>query len=768
MSTEPLLTISAFARAVELAPSTLRYYDEAGLLPPAEVDPRTGYRYYTLELERRATLIRRMRDIGVPVEAMRMVLAGPAGNAAAVLGGFAERAARSAQQTYAVVDEIVTALEGERTLPDVAVTVDGPELAAGLRKVARAASAHEVPLRGVLLDLGSGGITPVATDRYLLAYWTIPVAEVQTSDRRAFLPLDKLDEVAQRLEHHDVVTVEFGSGKVTVADETETAPIPTVDDRFPAYRLIVPGPEVRTGRVTFDRTSLCRLLSGPDDAADDTPVRLAVGNDRLGVNTLGESESTRLERGHVGQRDDAVVRRRCAPQGARHHGRLGGVPRVLGTGPCGPAQPRRTEPPRCPADAEPTAVVTAADAGAAPASETTTLLLRGGFVAWLVAATVSSIGDGIFFFALAWTASGLGAHTVTLVLTAGLLPPLLLTLVGGTAADRWGLRRTIIGCNLATCVLFTAYLLVAQVLPVTGVLLALALAEGVVNAFHRPANAAFPRLFFPDPLVPRAMSLTGSAMEVARIAGPPLGAVLVVAVSMNGAILADLVSFGVVLVVLVAVRPPYEPTRIPVAAGSAVGELRAGLRAVRGVPGVGAMLVAAGIVAGSVIPMLSLCVPLLARSRGWGARDAGLMEAFWIVGALGVSLLVARVGIRARPVGPLSAGPVLASVGIALAVAAPAPMVAFAAAGVMGVGTAVFTSHLFPLYLLQTPDGMLARFQSVLIVAQMLAMFVGNAWLGGLASRFGPEPAMLAAALACACAAAPVLGSPALRRARTR
>jgi hypothetical protein len=45
--TRPLLTISAFARAVDLAPSTLRYYDECGLLPPTEVDARTGYRYYT-------------------------------------------------------------------------------------------------------------------------------------------------------------------------------------------------------------------------------------------------------------------------------------------------------------------------------------------------------------------------------------------------------------------------------------------------------------------------------------------------------------------------------------------------------------------------------------------------------------------------------------------------------------------------------------------------------------------------------------------------
>jgi hypothetical protein len=291
----------------------------------------------------------------------------------------------------------------------------------------------------------------------------------------------------------------------------------------------------------------------------------------------------------------------------------------------------------------------------------------------------------------------------------------------------------------------------------------------VVSSFHRPANNAFARLFFPPSLIPRAMSLTGAAMEIARIAGLPLGAVLVVAISMTGTVLADLASFGVVLGVLLTVRPPYEPAPGTRDSGSAMGELRAGLRAVRSMPGVGAMLAAVGIVAGSVIPMLSLCVPLLARSRGWSPADAGLMEAFWIVGALGVSLLraVAQVGILARPVWALAVGPVIASVGIVVTVAAPSPAIAYAATGLMGVGTAVFTSHLFPLYLLQTPDGMLARFQSVLIVAQLLAMLIGNAWIGGLASQVGPGQAMLAAAGACACAGTPVLASRSLRNTRT-
>lgn len=288
------MTISAFARAVELAPSALRYYDEAGLLPPAEVDPRTGYRYYTPELERRALLIRRMRDVGVPVDSMRMVLAGPPARAAEILAGFAERAAHNARQASATVDEIVSALSGEVSVSPAAVTVDGPALAAGLRRVARAASGVEDPLRGVLLDLGPGGITVVATDRYWLAYWTIPVAEAQVADRRAFVSLAGLEELADHLARRDVVTVSFAAGELEVCDEAGVVPFAMLDDRFPAYRLIVPAE--RVGRVTFDRSALTRLLP-----VDDTPIRLAVGTDRLVVSVAGGSEGARVEAVTSGQ-----------------------------------------------------------------------------------------------------------------------------------------------------------------------------------------------------------------------------------------------------------------------------------------------------------------------------------------------------------------------------------------------------------------------------------------------------------------------------------
>jgi DNA-binding transcriptional MerR regulator len=41
-----LMSIGEFARLSRLSAKALRLYDELGLLPPAQVDPGSGYRWY--------------------------------------------------------------------------------------------------------------------------------------------------------------------------------------------------------------------------------------------------------------------------------------------------------------------------------------------------------------------------------------------------------------------------------------------------------------------------------------------------------------------------------------------------------------------------------------------------------------------------------------------------------------------------------------------------------------------------------------------------
>jgi DNA-binding transcriptional MerR regulator len=69
-----LLPIGMFSRASSLSIKALRAYHEAGILVPARVDRRTGYRSYTADQLGDAAIIRRLRDLDVPLEQVREVL----------------------------------------------------------------------------------------------------------------------------------------------------------------------------------------------------------------------------------------------------------------------------------------------------------------------------------------------------------------------------------------------------------------------------------------------------------------------------------------------------------------------------------------------------------------------------------------------------------------------------------------------------------------------------------------------------------------------
>ena len=68
-----LLTIGAFAKAAQLTPKALRLYDELGLMPPAAVDPESGYRYYDPAQIEQARLIASLRRIGMPLAEIRAI-----------------------------------------------------------------------------------------------------------------------------------------------------------------------------------------------------------------------------------------------------------------------------------------------------------------------------------------------------------------------------------------------------------------------------------------------------------------------------------------------------------------------------------------------------------------------------------------------------------------------------------------------------------------------------------------------------------------------
>lgn len=115
MTENRLLRIGEFARASWLSIKALRAYHEMGLLVPAEVDPRTGYRSYSGAQLIDAAIIRRLRQMDVPLESVRAVLD-----------------ARDPAVTQKVLAEHAALLEGRldalrRTIDDLYLAVDSPD-----------------------------------------------------------------------------------------------------------------------------------------------------------------------------------------------------------------------------------------------------------------------------------------------------------------------------------------------------------------------------------------------------------------------------------------------------------------------------------------------------------------------------------------------------------------------------------------------------------------------------------------------------------------
>jgi DNA-binding transcriptional MerR regulator len=71
------LAIGDFSRATHLSVKTLRHYHRIRLLEPADVDAGTGYRRYTTEQIPVAQVIRRFRDLGMPLGEIHAVLDAP-------------------------------------------------------------------------------------------------------------------------------------------------------------------------------------------------------------------------------------------------------------------------------------------------------------------------------------------------------------------------------------------------------------------------------------------------------------------------------------------------------------------------------------------------------------------------------------------------------------------------------------------------------------------------------------------------------------------
>ncbi|GAA1307988.1 MerR family transcriptional regulator [Pseudonocardia xinjiangensis] len=155
-----LMPIGAFARLARLTVEAVRHYDAEGLLVPASVDPRSGYRYYRSDQVRTATTIALLRGLDVPLPVVREVLAAPdEKTVAAVLAAQREHVAAEMARREQVLRSLDALLLAPRRVRyDVGIAERAPLWLVGLtgRVRADALDVDAAALCAAVLRTGAG------------------------------------------------------------------------------------------------------------------------------------------------------------------------------------------------------------------------------------------------------------------------------------------------------------------------------------------------------------------------------------------------------------------------------------------------------------------------------------------------------------------------------------------------------------------------------------------------------------------------------------
>ena len=264
--------------------------------------------------------------------------------------------------------------------------------------------------------------------------------------------------------------------------------------------------------------------------------------------------------------------------------------------------------------------------------------------------TISLLGDGIYFVAIAWqvydlTDSPVALSLVGLAWSLGMVGFLLL---GGTVADRVDRRMQLIGADVVRMVAVGAM----GVLAVTGSveiwhLVALSLLFGIGEAFFSPAFTALVPMLVPREDLVQANALHQVVRPAAfRLVGPALGGLLVAAFGAGTAFLIDAGTFVVAIVCVLAIRA--RPGAVD-AALSAHRGIREGLVWARREPWFWATLAVAALGIMLTVGPIEVLLPYVVRQDlDAGASAFGIVLAAGGVGGVVGGLTMSRLGLPTR------------------------------------------------------------------------------------------------------------------------
>ncbi|MGD0605724.1 MAG: helix-turn-helix domain-containing protein [Streptosporangiaceae bacterium] len=121
------ISIGEFARRSRLSLKALRLYDERGVLVPARVDQASGYRYYGTGQLEEARLVVMLRQLQVPLAAIKELLACDPADAATRIAEHWRHAEAAHDARRGLADHLVSRLSGKKSVMYEVATREIPE-----------------------------------------------------------------------------------------------------------------------------------------------------------------------------------------------------------------------------------------------------------------------------------------------------------------------------------------------------------------------------------------------------------------------------------------------------------------------------------------------------------------------------------------------------------------------------------------------------------------------------------------------------------------
>lgn len=356
---------------------------------------------------------------------------------------------------------------------------------------------------------------------------------------------------------------------------------------------------------------------------------------------------------------------------------------------------------------------------------------------------ISLIGNWMSSTAMAWLSYELSgsAFVLGILLFASQAPVLFFASVGGVLSDRIHRRRLLVAVNLG-CAAQAAALAIVTLTGHATVpwLIGLALVRGLLNAVEYPTRQSFLiEMVGRRTDLPNAIALNSSMFNVARLIGPSIGGVLIVARGPAACFVIDAVSYAAILASLVAMRLPRRDASP--ARAHPLAELRAGVRYVAGEPALRASLimVAATSLAGFATSVLA---PVFARDVFHG--DARVLGRFYSAMAIGSLLSAGFLSTRRSAAGlsrSISFGAALVAVAMAGFALSPSLWLSYGCMIVNGAGAVLVMAGNNTLLQAHVADNIRGRVMGLFSMCQG-AFPLGSLAAGAIANAGGPRTAV--------------------------